>query len=321
MIMSQIADTDGAEERPLLADTEVRDYAPAQQSDASEALEHGAFARNLGTADAFAIITSIVIGSGVFTSTGSIDTNVPSPGASLVIWLVGGVIAWTGATTVAELGLAIGGEGSLWKNSAQLPFGSLSYIGGVQPYLKHIYGDAFGFLAAWTWIFAVMPATLATLSIAFVEGIFTVAGRTDLAGSFGHKLMSIGTLVIMSLANSISTKVSTQLNSFFVTVKFVSILGVVAAGVMVMILQVSNPERHVGGRDWHERPWFGPRKTVTPDGREIDWTRVGPWELLGHYSTALYGALWAYSGWDKVMRSGTLLVVDRLVSSASLIVV
>lgn len=71
----------------------------------------GTFKRNLGALEAFAIVISIVIGSGVFTSPGSIDANVPSPGAALLIWLVGGVLAWTGASTLAELGTAIPGEG------------------------------------------------------------------------------------------------------------------------------------------------------------------------------------------------------------------
>jgi L-type amino acid transporter 9 len=71
----------------------------------------GTFARNLSAVNAFAIIISIVIGSGIFTSPGSIDANVPSPGAALVVWLVGGVLAWTGAATLAELGTAIPGEG------------------------------------------------------------------------------------------------------------------------------------------------------------------------------------------------------------------
>lgn len=71
----------------------------------------GTFTRNLGAVEAFAIVISIVIGSGVFTSPGSIDTNVPSPGVALVVWLVGGVLAWTGASTMAELGTAIPGEG------------------------------------------------------------------------------------------------------------------------------------------------------------------------------------------------------------------
>lgn len=73
----------------------------------------GTFKRNLGALDAFAIVISIVIGSGIFTSPGSIDTNVPSPGIALVVWLVGGVLAWTGASTMVELGTAIPGEGKL----------------------------------------------------------------------------------------------------------------------------------------------------------------------------------------------------------------
>lgn len=74
-------------------------------------LNGGTFKRNLGAIEAFGIVISIVIGSGVFTSPGSIDTNVPSPGVALLVWLVGGVLAWTGASTMAELGTAIAGEG------------------------------------------------------------------------------------------------------------------------------------------------------------------------------------------------------------------
>lgn len=85
----------------------------------------GTFQRNLGTLDAFAIIISIVIGSGIFTSPGSIDTNVPSPGLALVIWLVGGVLAWTGASTMAELGTAIPGEGTFQPSDFTVLRGSI----------------------------------------------------------------------------------------------------------------------------------------------------------------------------------------------------
>lgn len=87
-----------------------RDHA----QDESQSQAQGTFKRNLGALDAFAIIISIVIGSGIFTSPGSIDTNVPAPGWALVVWLVGGVLAWTGASTMAELGTAIPGEGNAW---------------------------------------------------------------------------------------------------------------------------------------------------------------------------------------------------------------
>ncbi|GMF74563.1 unnamed protein product [Aspergillus oryzae] len=99
-------------ERPLLADSPEPSYeAIVAPTGASDAAPRATFRRNLGAVEAFGIVISIVIGSGVFTSPGAIDTNVPSPGAALIVWLVGGLLAWTGATTMAELGTAISGEG------------------------------------------------------------------------------------------------------------------------------------------------------------------------------------------------------------------
>ncbi|KAF4980654.1 hypothetical protein FZEAL_3403 [Fusarium zealandicum] len=267
-----------ASQQPLLAEQRESEN-DAQRVSTSR----GTFTRNLGAVEAFGIVVSIVIGSGVFTSPGSIDTNVPSPGIALVIWLVGGILAWTGATTFAELGTAIPGEG------------------GVQPYLQHIYGDVWGFLAAWTWIVAVMPATLAILSIVFVESAYSAAGVVNEAERIEHKLLSVLVLVIMSVANSISTKASTRLNTFFVVLKFLSILVIVVAALAVVGLHATHPDRRVGGRDWWSESWFAYRKSFNPDGSETDWNKLSQWEIFGHYSAALYAALWAYSGWDKAI--------------------
>ncbi|CAG7564411.1 unnamed protein product [Fusarium equiseti] len=248
-----------------------------------DASRRGTFTRNLGAAEAFGIVVSIVIGSGVFTSPGSIDTNVPSPGIALAIWLIGGVLAWTGATTFAELGTAIEGEG------------------GVQPYLQHIYGEVWGFLAAWTWIVAVMPATLAILSIVFVESAYSAAGVINQDHHISHKLLSILVLVVMSVANSISTKASTRLNGFFVVLKFLSILVVVVAAIAVVGVHAAHPSKEVGGGDWYKKSWFAYRDTYNPNGPDTEWDKLSQWEIFGHYSAALYAALWAYSGWDKAI--------------------
>ena len=170
----------------------------------------------------------------------------------------------------------------------------------MQPYLQYAFGDVFGFLAAWTWVVAIMPATLAILSIVFVESIFSAAGVTDRAASVEHKLLSVLILVVMNVANSISTKASTRLNGFFVLMKFVSIAGVVVAVLVVVALQLADPDRRIGGGDWFAKSWFGSRPTLVPGGSRVDWSRVSDWELLGHFSAALYGSLWGYSGWDKV---------------------
>lgn len=174
------------------------------------------------------------------------------------------------------------------------------FIGGLQPYLQRIYGDAVGFLAAWTWVVAVMPATLAILSIVFVESAYSAAGVTGEADRIEHKLFSVLILVVMSVANSVSTKASTSLNNFFVLVKFLSILGVVVAGLAVVVTHLAHPHREAGGVDWYQRSWFGLRTSLNPDGSKTHWEQLSQWEIFGHYSAALYAALWAYSGWDKV---------------------
>ncbi|GMG04831.1 unnamed protein product [Aspergillus oryzae] len=144
-----------------------------------------------------------------------------------------------------------------------------------------------------------MPATLAILSIVFIESIYSAAGITDQAASIQHKLLSILVLIAIGVANSISTKVSTRLSSFFVTTKFVTITGIVIAGLLVVIVHLSSTHWDGPATDWYSKSWFGYRDTLAPDGKEIHWSDLAGWEMLGHYSAALYGALWAYSGWDK----------------------
>jgi len=59
---------DGAQ-RPLLTDHQEPEYGAldATASSTSAAQEQGTFTRNLGAIEAFAIVISIVIGSGIFT--------------------------------------------------------------------------------------------------------------------------------------------------------------------------------------------------------------------------------------------------------------
>lgn len=262
---------------PLLQQESQPSYVPDE--DVIEE-RHGTFARNLGSLDGFALLISIVISSGVFSSPGPVDANVPSPGAALLVWLLGGILAWTGALTMAELGTAFPGEG------------------GIQPYLSYIYGEVFGYMAAWSWIVATMPATLAILSIVFVESIYSSLGVNEPHPPLTHKLLSLLVLVVVTTLNSISTKTSTRLSSFFVAIKLLTILLLIVAGLVVVFIFVGGGN-DLGGDDWHSHNWFAPRDTVLPGGTHFDWTKVTTWESLGFYSTALYGALWAYSGWDK----------------------
>jgi amino acid transporter len=72
-------------------------------------------------------------------SPGVVVANANSVGASLMVWLVSGILAWTGASSFAELGSAI------------------PQNGGAQAYLSYAYGPLVSYLFAWTAIIALKP--------------------------------------------------------------------------------------------------------------------------------------------------------------------
>ena len=72
-------------------------------------------------------------------SPGVVVGNTQSVGASLIVWLLSGLLAWTGASSFAELGSAI------------------PLNGGAQAYLAYSYGPLVSYLFAWTAIAALKP--------------------------------------------------------------------------------------------------------------------------------------------------------------------
>jgi amino acid transporter len=69
-------------------------------------------------------------------SPGVVIANTHSVGASLAVWLASGLLAWTGASSFAELG------------------SSIPVNGGAQAYLQYSYGPLVSYLFAWTAISA-----------------------------------------------------------------------------------------------------------------------------------------------------------------------
>ncbi|KFY62421.1 hypothetical protein V496_04618 [Pseudogymnoascus sp. VKM F-4515 (FW-2607)] len=97
------------------------------------------------------LIVGLIIGSGIFSSPGQVVTRAGSPGASLIIWVIAGVLAWTGAASYAELG------------------GAIPLNGGPQVYLSKIFGELFGFLFTWCAVVVLKPGSTAIIAIIFGE--------------------------------------------------------------------------------------------------------------------------------------------------------
>jgi L-type amino acid transporter 9 len=84
MASSNQPSTQDDAQRPLLAVDEDHGNYGTQDTNPEEPAP--AFSRQLNAFNGFALLISVIIGSGVFASPAQIDSNVPSPGASLLIW-------------------------------------------------------------------------------------------------------------------------------------------------------------------------------------------------------------------------------------------
>lgn len=211
------------------------------------------------------LIIGLVIGSGIFSSPGRVNANAGSPGASLIVWAVAGLLAWTGGASYAELG------------------GAIPLNGGAQVYLAKIFGELIGFLFTWSAVFVLKPGSAAIISIIFGEYVVRaiVGADVEFISPWVNKGVAILGLLIVTGLNCISTRLGTRIGDVFMFFKFLALLGVTIIGIVVATTGLSykgEPER-----EWRTTGWF--------EGTSTD---VSGWAV------ALYAGLWAFDGWDNV---------------------
>ncbi|EEH02613.1 L-methionine porter [Histoplasma capsulatum G186AR] len=210
------------------------------------------------------LIIGLVIGSGIFSSPGRVNANAGSPGASLIVWAVAGLLAWTGGASYAELG------------------GAIPLNGGAQVYLAKIFGELIGFLFTWSAVFVLKPGSAAIISIIFGEYVVRaiVGADVEFISPWVNKGVAILGLLIVTGLNCISTRLGTRIGDVFMFFKFLALLGVTIIGIVVATTGLSykgEPER-----EWRTTGWF--------EGTSTD---VSGWAV------ALYAGLWAFDGWDN----------------------
>lgn len=105
----------------------------------------------LSLADGTALVVSNVIGVGIFTTPAVIASLAPTPAEMLGLWIVGGLLAFAGAVTYAEL--------------AKL----CPDAGGEYNYLSHAFGPLAGFLTGWTSLIAGFSGAIAASAVALVS--------------------------------------------------------------------------------------------------------------------------------------------------------
>ena len=176
-----------------------------QKSEATAQLQ-----RKLSRFDLTLIVIGSVIGSGIFLTPSAIAQQLPSPFLILLVWLVGGLLALTGALTFAELG-------------SMMP-----RAGGVYVFLTEAYGGLAGFLYGWAYFLVVNSGGLAALSIAFATyfGFFVPLSPLE------TKIVAILGLLILTAVNSFGIRSGGIFADIFTLLKVIGILGVIFVGLL-----------------------------------------------------------------------------------------
>jgi amino acid transporter len=221
--------------------------------------------KSLTYLNGLSLVVGLIIGSGIFSSPSQVNRNAGSPGASLLVWVVAGILAWTGAASYAELG------------------GAIPLNGGAQVYLSKIFGEWAGFLFTWCAVCVLKPGSAAIIAIIFGEYLVRAIVGPEAVSSTAwlDKGVALAGLVIVTLLNCVSTKLGTRSADVFMFMKFVALIGVTIIGIVVAATGLSY--KGPPSEDWKEKGWF-----------EDTNTNVSNWAV------ALYAGLWAFDGWDNV---------------------
>ncbi|KAL8708701.1 MAG: hypothetical protein Q9220_006426 [cf. Caloplaca sp. 1 TL-2023] len=229
--------------------------------------------KSISYLNGLSLVIGLIIGSGIFSSPAQVTTNAGSPGASLVVWLLAGILAWTGAASYVELG------------------GAIPLNGGAQAYLSKIFGDIFGFLFTWCSVFVLKPGGAAIIAIIFGEYIVRAFSPSSTHAEpspdvslkliWVNKGISLLGIAFVTILNCISTKLATRTNDLFMFFKFVALLSITITGVIVAITDKTLTS-FTPNNEWRTESWFAGTSTNS-----------------SNWAVALYAGLWAFDGWDN----------------------
>lgn len=211
------------------------------------------------------LIIGLIIGSGIFSSPSQVSARLGSPGAALIVWVVAGILAWTGGASYAELG------------------GAIPLNGGSQVYLAKTFSELAGFLFSWVALLVLKPGSAAIIAIImgeyFVRAI--IGAEAETINPWINKAVALVGIFMVTFLNCISTRVGTRVNDFLMFLKFVALLGVTVVGIVVAATGLSF--KGDASNEWKSHDWF-----------------TGTSSDPSNWAIALYAGLWAYDGWDNV---------------------
>ncbi|MCC6291889.1 MAG: amino acid permease [Bryobacterales bacterium] len=223
--------------------------------------------RQLGIISATALVVSNMIGTGIFTTTGFLASDLGSAGIIFLIWIAGAVCALAGAFCYSELGV------------------NFPSSGGEYVYLTRAFGPTWGFMTGWISFFAGFSAPIAAAALAFSDylayfwpslkqsnALFSLdIGITTLKLG-GAQLAACALIALFTVLNFYGVKLVAAVQNTLTTTKVAVILGLIVFGLAF------------GDGDWSHFAQPAVRGSSTP--------------LPAQFLISLFFIYVSYSGWN-----------------------
>jgi len=217
--------------------------------------------RGLGLTDCVLLVIGSMIGSGIFLTSGEVAKHLPTPSLILAAWLVGGIMALTGALTYAELAAAI------------------PRAGGHYVYLREAYGPLVGFLDGWLSFVASFPGSIAFVALGLMtylpsawtgQVLWTVETPLFRWSVASANLLAIAVIVALSAINGLGLRTGSGAQNLFTGLKIAALVGIAGFGLFA------------GRGSW----------------ANLGGTQIVGGVDLPEFGAALIGVSFAYLGWD-----------------------
>lgn len=166
------------------------------------AAPRAALSRQLGLWALTALVIGEVIGVGIFLTPASMARSLGSPLWLLVVWLVMGAMALSGALCYGEL-------------AARFP-----EVGGGYVFLRRAYGSAVAFLYGWQCLLVMDPGITAALA----AGLASYVGYLFHLSAAGLKLVAIGVIVVLAAVSIAGARLAGRVMEGLTTLKIGALL-------------------------------------------------------------------------------------------------
>lgn len=175
--------------------------------------------RELGVFSAAMLVVGGIIGSGIFFTPSETARELPTGGWVLFVWALGGLVAFAGALTYAELGALI------------------PDAGGPYVYIRESFGKLPAFLYGWMALLLIASGALAAVAMGFAD---YAARFVDLAPIGGRIGAAIAAILLLALINYFGVRPGAIVQNTMTVAKIVA-LGVLIVGGLALWTRLGAP--------------------------------------------------------------------------------